>query len=153
MWLNDIIKEPEAFYLSTLPTSVYQCCLSSLLQDSCSNSRYHMLAQPCPLNFYRAKLFHKALRSHPLVKFLWPGFNYMLMTYHKEGWESEYLYFSLYIGRLAIIAIRQRCSQTKNKSACHSIEIWNSMKSGCKYFEWQILEKLTESWVMNSIQH
>ena len=63
-----ILRAP-GFSLPILSLLVYQRCLPFWLQDSCTTPRYPVQARPCPLNFYGAKPFLKALRRHPVVKF------------------------------------------------------------------------------------
>lgn len=99
MWPDDIIKEPEPFIFLLCQLQSFSVVFLAGCKTAIAVPGYHIQAQPCPLNFDGVKLFHKALKSHPMVKFHWPGLNYMLMIYHKECRESEYLYFGFCVER------------------------------------------------------
>lgn len=119
MWLNDIIKEAEAF-LSSFPLCQLQFTTVVFLARQLWQIPVSYAGTTIPIAFLWSKTFPQS--PEETSKFHWPRLNYMPMTYHKEGWESEYLYFSLFIRRPTIIARKQRYYWAKNNSAWQSIE-------------------------------
>lgn len=114
-------KSQRLFYLPPHSANFSLSLLSSLLV---ARQLWQILVSYAGTTIPIAFLWSKTFPQSPeeTCKFRWPRLNYMPMSYHKEGWESEYLYFSLFIGRPTIIARKQRYYWAKNNSAWPSIE-------------------------------
>lgn len=81
-----------------------------------------------------------------MVKFHWPELNYILMTYHKEGWEVN-ICISAFILEGTLLQPESRGAVGREYyNVTHSIQICRlyEFKMNCKCLEWQSLDKITE---------